>query len=34
MQRYVRDILAVPIYGGSSAIMRNNIANLLGLPRA
>lgn len=34
MQRYVRDVLAVPIYGGSSAIMRNNIANLLSLPRA
>lgn len=33
MQRYVRDSLAVPIYGGSSAIMRNNIANLLRLPR-
>ena len=33
MQRYVRDVLAIPIYGGSSAIQRNNIANLLGLPR-
>jgi len=33
MQRYVRDILAMPIYGGSSAIQRNNIANGLGLPR-
>lgn len=33
MERYVRDILALPIYGGSSAIQRNNIANSLGLPR-
>lgn len=33
MERYVRDILAVPIYGGSSIIQRNNIANLMGLPR-
>ena len=33
MQRYVRDVLAIPIYGGSSAIQRNNIANLLHLPR-
>jgi alkylation response protein AidB-like acyl-CoA dehydrogenase len=34
MERYVRDILATPIYGGSNAIQRNNIANLAGLPRA
>lgn len=33
MERHVRDILATPIYGGSSAIQRNNIANSLGLPR-
>jgi alkylation response protein AidB-like acyl-CoA dehydrogenase len=33
MERYVRDILAYPIFGGSSAIQRNNIANLLKLPR-
>ena len=33
MQRYVRDVLAIPIYGGSSAIQRNNIANLLQLPK-
>jgi alkylation response protein AidB-like acyl-CoA dehydrogenase len=33
MQRYVRDVLAIPIYGGSSAIQKNNIANLLKLPR-
>lgn len=34
MERYVRDVLALPIYGGSSAIQRNNIANRLDLPRA
>jgi alkylation response protein AidB-like acyl-CoA dehydrogenase len=33
MERYVRDVLGGPIYGGSSAIQRNNIANLLKLPR-
>jgi len=33
MERYVRDVLAGPIYGGSSAIQKNNIANLLELPR-
>ncbi len=33
MQRYVRDVLAITIYGGSSTIQRNNIANLLQLPR-
>jgi alkylation response protein AidB-like acyl-CoA dehydrogenase len=33
MERYVRDILAPTIYGGSSAIQRNNIANLMKLPR-
>lgn len=33
MERYVRDVLATPIYGGSSAIQRNNIANLMKLPR-
>ena len=33
MERYVRDILVMPILGGSSAIQRNNIANLLKLPR-
>jgi len=32
-ERHVRDILAPCIYGGSSAIQRNNIANLLKLPR-
>jgi alkylation response protein AidB-like acyl-CoA dehydrogenase len=33
MERYVRDILVMPIFGGSSAIQRNNIANLLRLPK-
>jgi alkylation response protein AidB-like acyl-CoA dehydrogenase len=33
MERYVRDILAMPIIGGSSAIQRNNIANALRLSR-
>jgi len=33
MERYVRNVLALPILGGSSAIQRNNIANNLGLPR-
>lgn len=33
MERYVRDILAVPIYGGSTAIQRNNVANLMKLPK-
>jgi alkylation response protein AidB-like acyl-CoA dehydrogenase len=33
MERHVRDVLGVPIYGGSTAIQRNNIANLMKLPR-
>jgi alkylation response protein AidB-like acyl-CoA dehydrogenase len=33
MERYVRDILIMPIAGGSTAIQRNNIANLMKLPR-
>jgi len=33
MERYVRDVLVMPILGGSSAIQKNNIANLLRLPR-
>lgn len=33
MERYVRDILVMPILGGSSAIQKNNICNLLKLPR-
>ena len=33
MERYVRDMLAMPILGGSSAIQKNNIANRLHLPK-
>lgn len=33
MERYVRDILVLPIAGGSSAIQRNNIATSMGLPK-
>jgi alkylation response protein AidB-like acyl-CoA dehydrogenase len=33
MERYVRDILIMPIWGGSSAIQKNNITNLMRLPR-
>jgi alkylation response protein AidB-like acyl-CoA dehydrogenase len=33
MERYVRDILLMPIIGGSAAIQRNNVANLMKLPR-
>lgn len=33
MERYVRDVLVFPIFGGSSAIQLNNIANRLGLPK-
>ena len=33
MERYVRDALVLPIFGGSTAIQKNNIANLLGLPK-
>jgi alkylation response protein AidB-like acyl-CoA dehydrogenase len=33
MERYVRDILVMPILGGSSAIQKNNICNRLRLPR-
>ncbi len=33
MERYVRDILVMPILGGSSAIQKNNICNRLKLPR-
>jgi alkylation response protein AidB-like acyl-CoA dehydrogenase len=34
MERYVRDMLVMPIIGGSTAIQKNNIANRMGLPRA
>jgi len=33
MERYVRDVLSAPIVGGSTAIQRNNIANLMKLPK-
>ena len=33
MERYVRDAMVLPIFGGSSAIQKTNIANLLKLPR-
>jgi len=33
MERYVRDAIVFPIFGGSSAVQKNNIANLLGLPK-
>ena len=34
MERHVRDMLLMPIIGGSSAIQKNNIANRMGLPKA
>jgi alkylation response protein AidB-like acyl-CoA dehydrogenase len=33
MERHVRDLLGMPIVGGSSDMQKNNIANLLGLAR-
>lgn len=33
MERYVRDILLMPIIGGSTNVQRNNIANAFRLPR-
>ena len=33
MERYVRDSLALPIFGGSSALQPNNIVNWMGLPK-
>jgi alkylation response protein AidB-like acyl-CoA dehydrogenase len=32
MERHVRDLLGMPIVGGSSNMQKNNIANFLGLP--
>jgi len=32
MERYVRDIVCMPIVGGSSKMQKNNIANRLKLP--
>lgn len=34
MERHVRDMLLMPIIGGSTAIQLNNIANRMGLPKA
>jgi acyl-CoA dehydrogenase len=34
VERYLRDVLVMPIIGGSSAIQRNNIANWSGLARS
>lgn len=34
MERHVRDVLVIPIWGGSSAIQKNNIANLMHLPKS
>lgn len=34
MERHVRDMLLMPIIGGSTAIQKNNIANRLGLPKS
>ena len=34
VERYVRDVLLMPIIGGSSAVQRNNVANWSGLRRA
>jgi alkylation response protein AidB-like acyl-CoA dehydrogenase len=31
MERHVRDLLGMPIVGGSSNMQKNNIANRLGL---
>jgi alkylation response protein AidB-like acyl-CoA dehydrogenase len=31
MERYVRDVLLMPIIGGSTAIQKNNIAKYLGV---
>ena len=34
MERHVRDMLLMPIIGGSTAIQKNNIVNRMGLPKA
>jgi alkylation response protein AidB-like acyl-CoA dehydrogenase len=34
MERHVRDMLLMPIIGGSTAIQKNNISNRMGLPKA
>ena len=33
MERYVRDAMVLPIFGGSTSIQRNNIASLMRLPK-
>ncbi len=33
MERYVRDAMVLPIFGGSTAIQKNNIASLMRLPQ-
>lgn len=33
MERYVRDAMVLPIWGGSSAVQKTNIANLMKLPK-
>jgi alkylation response protein AidB-like acyl-CoA dehydrogenase len=33
MERHVRDLIGMPIVGGSSDMQKNNIASLLGLAR-
>ena len=33
MERYVRDVIVTPIFGGSSAIHLNNIANRMNLAK-
>ncbi len=34
MERYVRDVIATTIFGGSTAVQLNNVANRLGLAKA
>ena len=34
MERYVRDAMVLPIFGGSTAIQRNNVASMMRLPRS
>lgn len=34
MERYVRDAMVLPIFGGSTSIQKNNIASLMRLPKS
>lgn len=34
MERYVRDAMVLPIFGGSTAVQKNNIASLMRLPKS